>query len=91
MNDCSICGKPIDDQKLFVSDGDGGHAHGHCYERRNPPKMAATIFEAARGFGDSILAARVIKDLVPHELAEQIIAEFNRRSRAQWQRRCEER
>ena len=90
MNDCSICGKPIDDQNLFVSDGDGGHAHGHCHERRNPPKMAATIFEAARGFGDSILAARVIKDLVPHELAEQIIAEFNRRSRAQWQRRCEE-
>jgi len=50
---------------------------------------AQTIYQMARGRGDPVLAAEVIAQLVPHELASQIVDEFNRRLLLQWQRRCE--
>ena len=88
MNDCSICGKPIDDQKLFVSDGDGGHAHGHCHERAHPPRYVKTIWEVVEA-SNARVAADVISEMAPQELAAAIVAEVNRRTHAQWALRCE--
>jgi hypothetical protein len=74
---------------MYVGTGAGGKAHSHCYNKRHPPMTAQTIYQMARGRGDPVLAAEVIAQLVPHELASQIVDEFNRRLLLQWQRRCE--
>ena len=86
-DDCALCGKPLDG--MFVGLGGGACAHRHCYEREHPPMAAQTLYQMARGRGDPVLAAEVIAQWVPHELASQIVDDFNARMMKQWQRRCE--
>ena len=85
-DNCDICGEPL--EALSVGTGDG-RAHRHCYEREHPPTPAQTLAQVARGRGDPVLGARVIAEMVPAELAEQIVDEFNRRLMLQWQRMCQ--
>ena len=82
-----MCGKPLDG--MLVGLGGGACAHRHCYEREHPPRAAKTLYEMARGVGDPVLAAEVIAQWVPHELAAQIVDDFNKRLMKQWRRRCE--
>lgn len=88
MKGCTICGKRIGEYRLFVADGRGGHAHGHCYERAHPPQYVKTIWEVVE-VSHARIAADVIAEMAPQELAEAIVAEVNRRIHAQWARRCE--
>ena len=83
---CEYCGEPI--TGVMVGAGTG-LAHRHCYERRHPPTAAQTLYQMARGRGDPVLAAEVIAAWVPHELAAQIVDDFNRKLMMAWQRRCE--
>jgi hypothetical protein len=86
-DDCEYCGKSLDG--MFVGTGTG-FAHSHCYNREHPPMAAQTLYQMARGRGDPVLAAEVIAQWVPHELAAQIVDDFNKRLMKQWQRRCEQ-
>ncbi len=85
-DDCEYCGQPLNG--MFVGTGTG-RAHSHCYNREHPPMAAQTLYQMARGRGDPVLAAEVIAQWVPHELAAQIVDDFNKRLMKQWQRRCE--
>ena len=82
---CTICGTPV--TGLMVGTGNGV-AHSECYEREHPPRTACTLYQMARGCGDPVLAAEVIAELVPAELAETIVAHFNKRLMKAWLRRC---
>lgn len=84
---CQICKKPI--PGTMVGTGNG-LAHPHCYERQHQPLSASSLYEVARGHGDPVLAAQVIADLVPDNIAAEIVKRFNRRLFLQWERRCEE-
>lgn len=86
MNACAKCGDKIDG--MFFGTIAGGVMHRHCYEQENPPMAAQTLYQMARGRGDPVLAAEVITAMVPADLADQIVNEFNRRLMIQWQRRC---
>jgi len=85
-DDCEYCGQPLDG--MYVGTGTG-RAHRHCYNREHPPMAAQTLYQMARGRGDPVLAAEVIAQWVPHELAAQIVDDFNKRLMKQWLRRCE--
>lgn len=85
---CSICTKPI--KGCFVGMGSGKVAHHSCYEKENPPRVALTLYNLARGAGDPVLAAEVIADFVPAELGIKMVEEFNRRLMIQWRKRCED-
>ena len=86
MSTCPICKEPNEGGGYSMP---GGMAHRHCYMRENPPKAAQTLHQMARGCGDPVLAAEVIAQWVPHELASQIVDDFNARLMKQWLRRCE--
>ena len=83
---CVICGAPISNS--WVGTGHG-YAHSGCYTRQHPPIPATTIEQVARGIGDPVIAAEVVSQLVPEELAAKIVAEYNRRMLTLWQKRCE--
>ena len=83
---CTICGAPHDGSGIGTGNG---LAHSWCYYKENPPKPAQTLYQMARGHADPVLAAQVISNWVPHELASQIVDDFNRQLMKQWQRRCE--
>lgn len=85
---CSICTKPI--KGCLVGMGNGKVAHHNCYEKENPPRVALTLYNLARGAGDPVLAAEVIADFVPAELGIKMVEEFNRRLMIQWRKRCED-
>ena len=86
MNRCPICHDPNNGSGYSM---EGGFAHRHCYEKQNPPRVAQTLYQMARGCGDPVLAAEVIAEMIPAQLAESMVTEFNRRLVMQWQRRCE--
>ncbi len=84
---CVLCGKPLG--PLFKFTENRERVHPHCFNKRHPPEAAQTLYQMARGVGDPVLAAEVIAQWVPHELASQIVSDFNRRLMMQWQRTCE--
>jgi hypothetical protein len=85
-SDCTYCGKPHNGSGI----GTGvGLAHRWCWEKEHPPAAAQTLHQIARGRGDPVLAAEVIAQWVSHELAAQIVDDFNKRLMKTWQRRCE--
>ena len=84
---CTICGEPL--SGLRIGTGNGGAAHRHCYEKEHPPRAAQSIYDMARGIGDPVLAAEVIHEMVPQDLARDIVAAFNVRLMKAWRRRCE--
>lgn len=84
---CTICGEQI--TGVMVGTIGGGMAHRHCYEKQNPPRVAISVFEMARGVGDPVLAAQVLHELVPAELARDILDEYHKRLAKSWLRRCE--
>lgn len=87
MNEnCTICGTPHNGSGVGTGDG---FAHSWCYEKEHPPMVAQTLYQMARGRGDPMLAAKVISEMVPSELATKIVDEFNRRLMLVWLRRCE--
>lgn len=84
---CTICKKPTGGSGIAT--GNGGLAHGSCYAKENPPRVAHSIYQVSRGCGDPVLAAEVISEMVPKELADSIVDEFNKRLMKQWLHRCE--
>ena len=87
MNDnCTICGEPHNGSG--VGTGNGGMAHRWCYAKEHPPQAALDLHQVARGSGDPVLAAAVIAAMVPDELGERIVAEFNAQQHKNWERRC---
>jgi hypothetical protein len=85
-DNCTICGAPHNGSGVGTGNG---LAHRRCYEKEHPPTPALTLHQMARGRGDPVLAAQVIAEWVPHELAAQIVDDFNARLMKQWLRRCE--
>ena len=86
---CMRCKKPITDG--LMTGMLGGLSHVHCALRERPPQTAQNLFEVARGVGgDPVLAAKVIADLVPEDVAAEIVRTYNRRLLLQWEKRCEE-
>jgi hypothetical protein len=83
---CTICGAPHNGSGVGTGNG---LAHRWCYEKEHPPTPAQNLYQMARGRGDPVLAAEVIAQWVPHELASQIVDDFNIRLMKQWLRRCE--
>ena len=83
---CTLCNKEI--TGLQISSGNGGFAHSHCYERTHVPCPANSLYQVARGSRDPGLAAEVINELVPDELAQKIVEEYNKRMLKNWLRRC---
>ena len=88
MIKCCYCHKRLG-TGCFVLAGDGKSAHSTCYYRENPPYTACSIYQMARGRGDPVLAAEVISDMVPKELADDIVDEFNKRLMKNWLKNCE--
>jgi hypothetical protein len=84
---CTICGEHLN--WLRVGTGNGGAAHRHCYEKAHQPRAAQSIYDMARGIGDPVLAAEVMHEMVPNDLAREIVAAFNVRLMKAWRRRCE--
>ena len=85
--ECGLCGAPI--TGMFVGlGGNAGVAHRHCFEREHPPREATTIYQVGRGAADPVLAAEVIAELTPPDVAAAIVGEFNRRVRELHARRC---
>ena len=82
---CTICGAPHNGSGIGTGDG---LAHRWCYEREHPPRELATMYEVARGCVDPILAAEVVAEMVPYELADAIVVEFNKRMAVLHKRRC---
>lgn len=85
---CCACGKPI--TGLYMSCQGDKYIHRHCWERGNMPSIADSLYQVARGHRDPVLAAKIIADMVPAELAVQIVRQYNRQLLLDWQRRCEE-
>lgn len=86
---CCFCGKEIG--RAFIGVGDRGlAAHPHCFHKANPPRAAINLWHVARGASDPVLAAETLVDLIPADLAEQIVEEFNDRLIKLWGRRCAE-
>ena len=85
---CCVCGKPI--TGIYLSCHGDKYIHRHCWLRENMPTVANSLYDVARGHRDPVLAAKVISDMVPAELAAQIVRTYNRSLLLDWQRRCEE-
>lgn len=84
---CPFCNKPTEGSGIRVENE--MLAHSSCYYRANPPRVAHNLYQVARGCGDPVLAADVISEIVPKELADNIVEEFNKRLMKDWLRRCE--
>ncbi len=82
---CTLCSTFVDG--AFVGHV-GGVAHPHCFDRAYPPRVARTIYQMVRGIADPVLAAEIIWQMVPADLADKIVDEFNRQLMLGWLRRC---
>ena len=85
---CSICGKEL--AGSLISTGRHSFAHPHCWHRQNPPTKAVSLYQVARNGHDPLLAAELIADIVPNDIAQQIVSKFNARIAADHERRCAE-
>jgi hypothetical protein len=84
-NTCTICSLPLGGTVIGTGNG---NAHPRCYDRAHPPWPACTLYQVARGCSDPIIAAAVIAELVPPDVADKIVHVFNERLMKDWLRRC---
>lgn len=83
---CTICGEPLGDLRIGTGNG---NAHRHCYARERPPRAAQSIYDMVRSVDDPMLAAMMIHEMVPPDLARSIVTAFNVQLIKNWRRRCE--
>ena len=82
---CVYCGEEV--KGAIVRTGTGV-AHRHCFELQHEPGRAETLYQVARGHHDPRLAAEVIAQYVPIDLAVTIVNAYNEQLHEQWKRRC---
>lgn len=83
---CCACGKVIDG--IYMTCCGDKHIHHHCYVRQNMPQIAVSLREVAGTLYRHALAAEVIAEIVPPDVAAEIVRTFNRRMLLEWHRDC---